>query len=991
MSLIEVIAQDVNLAFAWKKFKNAFKSGEVWVDEFDMLKFEANIEASLSSISEDIRKGKYLLTVMQEIPYPKASIEVSKLGEEDINDPCVSYFEGSEYVLRYRAKYYVSIRDQVAWIAIINVIGETFESQMPEWSYNYRLYRRMWHDKEENVWRKGLIRPSDKQLYRKWVQTWPLYRKQISATIRILKGGIAKENLDNQAEMEDDIKTINDSPKFVYFDNYFVQQERKEIYWASLDIKKFYPSINIQLLKDKIFATLSPDEATRRFFDNMFDFKVKDKTEINIGLPTGLYVAGFLANIYLIDADNYFVNYYNEKKENKKEQDIAQFRYVDDHIILGTDYKTLEEWKRKYTNFLKDKLGLSINDSKSNTQEQETNGDIIPETAILNTDYPTPLMTISLQKVSAISSMNMELLSSKEFALVLMDLQQMLVADIPDEEIKRETRISFAITMLSRIIVDGEVDWDALYELRKAALNTLYEEQKQKQIVHSDELDNIIASLFDDSLPQIQQPKGRTIFEIEAYNKRLKAELAQKDLLLVRIFRLIMYALNEVPDKPKIWIRALQFIYNHPSNKNTKVICIDRMIKLLETLRDKNKIHPRSYDYLYATLLKETSKLLIKHINEPKYRNVNKMAFQAVKSYIENYCDDASPLYSATTNIVVCACIYYCLSNGMECTLLDGYDDTLYIIYAISLVCHEPNKVSAIYDVWEPTWRDSIYKKEFIKNVVQSKALMYKFYESKDGKAEIVKFYQESNWPQIELEWLEETDNKTNGLCDFIKDHNLTYLSRIQLMINIVKTVKEIYEKKDEWRDYSLFNIYNFVLDENKKITFSERILDPRCVNRTEYGKPIDYFPSYQMGIIFYQVLSGTPYIPEILNTDLKEINWNNHIMNMDCTVSSMSIAILKSCLVDRSLETRQIGKIMSDNIDFIRDICLDPPVFLNIEDLLNALEIERDFLERYQISYYSDDNKNESNESDNVILIQETNISTQFHPNPQENDEYLF
>lgn len=990
MSLIEDITQNGNLAFAWKKFKNAFKSGDVWVNEFDMLKFEANIEANLASIGEDIKRGNYLLTVMQEIPYPKASIEVSKLDEHDLNDPCVSYSEGSEYALRYRAKYYVSIRDQVTWIAIINVIGKTFELQMPDWSYNYRLYRRMWLD-EEGVWKKGLIRPSDKRLYRKWVQTWPLYRKQISATIRILKGGIEEEQ-SNQSETDEDIKTINDNPNFIYFSNYFPKRERMEIYWASLDIKKFYPSINIQLLKNKIFSVLSPDELTKRFFDKMFDFKVEKETETSIGLPTGLYVAGFLANIYLIDADNYFVKYYREKIENKKEQDIAQFRYVDDHIILGTDYKSLEDWKRKYTIFLRDNLGLSINDSKSNTQSHESNDDTIPETAILNTDYPTPLMTISLQKVSAISSMNMELLSNKEFALVLMDLQQMLVADIPDEEIKRETRISFAITMLSRIIVDGEVDWDALYELRKAtlnALNTLNDEQKKN--IPDNELDNIIASLFDDSLPQIKQPKFSTISEIEAYNKRLKMELAQKDLLLVRIFRLIIYALNEVPDKPKIWIRALQFIYNHPSNKNTKAICIGRLINLLETMRDKQKIHPQSYDYLYATLLKETSKLLLRHINEPKYKNVNSMAYQVIKSYIEKNSDDASPIYLATTEIAVCACIYYCAFNGIKCSLLNGYDDTIYTIYAMSLVHNNPNKVSAFYDARQPTWRDSVYKKDFIKNVVQYKILISKLCESKEDKNEIVKFYQDNRWPLIELESLDVIRNNTKNLCDIIADEKLTYLSRIKLMIAIVETIKEIYEKKDEWHDYSIFNIYNFVLEENHKITFSEKLADPRCVNMTEYGKPIDYFPSYQLGIIFYQVLSGTPYIPEILNTDLKEINWNSHIMNMDCTVSSMSIAILKSCLVDRSLENRRLGKIMGDEIDFIRDICLDPPVFINIEDLLNALIIERDFLERYQISYYSEGNKNVRTESDNVILIQETNISRQFHPTLQENDEYLF
>lgn len=87
--------------------------------------------------------------------------------------------------------------------------------------------------------------------------------------------------------------------------------------------------------------------------------------------------------------------------------------------------------------------------------------------ASLDPFYPSPLMTETLQKVSELSGLNLDLLSDKEFDMVFKDLQMLMVADIPEQEIKKNTRVSFACSMLTRMVADWDCDLEKVYELRK--------------------------------------------------------------------------------------------------------------------------------------------------------------------------------------------------------------------------------------------------------------------------------------------------------------------------------------------------------------------------------------------------------------------------------------------------------------------------------------------------------------------------------------------
>lgn len=965
-SIIYDIIEYSNLLFAWKKFKNSSERGEVWHDGFDFVSYEANLHRNLLKIRNEVLSGKYRLTIMNEVPYPKGSVIINEKATDIDDDPCIQFISERNLALRYRVTYQISISDQILWIAIINIIGDVFEKQMPEWSYNYRLYRRVWYD--EKKIKKGLIRPSDKQFYRKWTQTWPLYKKQISATIRILKYGVKKV-----IEIDDsDAGIINNAENLIYYhENFFENKNRNEIYWASLDIKKFYPSVNIHLLEKKLTEPkqFKDDVCYCNLIKTMLDFKVEKPIEKHIGLPTGLFVAGFLSNVYLLNADNYVNNKFEKNTLDSKPQNIAHFRYVDDHIILATDYDALVKWVNDYSNFLKENLELTINEDKSNLSH-ELDSSTNKKNAIISTDYPTPLMTISLQKLSSLSSLNLEFLSKREFDLVLMDLQQMLITNIPEEEIKRETRISFSITMLSRIMVDGYIDWDALYHIRSRILMEIRSREKNLEI------DNVLKLLFDDRLPLIKNLEKSPIPEIDEYNQTFYAEFKRKEQLIIKIFNLIKYALNEEPNKPKIWLRALEFIYRNSKYKVLPEVKIDMLVDLLEYQKNNKIIHEQSYDYLLSVLITEIGIWMLRSLFDEQFNAVNNVAYETLIKFINNEDTKKKFIYKSAINVAKSACLYYSFKHKIDIIFPLDYNDTMYELYALATVSDNKEAYNYIFHLHKPDWKESKYKKAYLKAVLSSKNIIEDMLSTDDGKNVLIDSYNICHYPVKELDYMENFNKSKNGseLYKVIADESLCYHQRIELMIAIAKNVQKLNSN-----DSMKINIYNFTVTQNNEVSFVDNVSDNRCQSHFTYINKAAERPLYQLGIIFYQILIKESFIPEILNSDKTELNWNRYLLNMykKCTISSMSLAILRSCLLDRSFETVSIGIKNHLSMEDIDDIALDPPIFMSISDMIQALEMENKFLKRYQVKDTSDG----EDSADDVILMQVTNISKNFNP----------
>lgn len=113
-------------------------------------------------------------------------------------------------------------------------------------------------------------------------------------------------------------------------------------YCLKIDIKKFYPSINNDILKNLL---------RRKFKDEDLLWLLDDIVDSTKGVAIGNYTSQFFANFYL----TYFDHWIKENLNIKH-----YFRYCDDIIILSSDKEELWKYFYQMKTYLSDNLKLEI-------------------------------------------------------------------------------------------------------------------------------------------------------------------------------------------------------------------------------------------------------------------------------------------------------------------------------------------------------------------------------------------------------------------------------------------------------------------------------------------------------------------------------------------------------------------------------------------------------------------------------------------------------
>lgn len=117
-------------------------------------------------------------------------------------------------------------------------------------------------------------------------------------------------------------------------------------YCLKIDIRKFYPSINHDVLKSLIRRKIKD---TRLL--NLLD-EIIDSAE---GLPIGNYLSQYLANLILA----YFDHWVKEVKRVK-----YYFRYADDIVVLHSNKKALHALLAEFERYLTDNVKLDVKHNK---------------------------------------------------------------------------------------------------------------------------------------------------------------------------------------------------------------------------------------------------------------------------------------------------------------------------------------------------------------------------------------------------------------------------------------------------------------------------------------------------------------------------------------------------------------------------------------------------------------------------------------------------
>lgn len=116
-------------------------------------------------------------------------------------------------------------------------------------------------------------------------------------------------------------------------------------YCLKLDIKKFYPSINHDILK-RIIRKKIKDKQVLKILDEIIDS--------SSGVPIGNYLSQFFANLYMA----YFDHWVKEVLRIK-----YYYRYADDMVVLSDDKDKLRRWFIAIRMYITNELNLQIKDN----------------------------------------------------------------------------------------------------------------------------------------------------------------------------------------------------------------------------------------------------------------------------------------------------------------------------------------------------------------------------------------------------------------------------------------------------------------------------------------------------------------------------------------------------------------------------------------------------------------------------------------------------
>lgn len=588
-SFLDELADQLNLRWAWEKVRREATPGDNWFDQIELAGFELELERNLQSIAAEFRRGRYRLRSLKPLPFPKQPDSAGKP--------------------RLRQAFQVAVRDQVAWTAVVNVVGPIVDANMPAWSYGNRLFRSIWVQPDaDGVKRRkiGHYRHASGHLYLPFGQSWPVFRRHVYLTTRAMASQAKLPELDERTKEEMDLQEQlakeQRCPFLVhkYWHGSQPSGRQEWLYWCSIDLEKFYPTIRLSVVQRNIVEQLPTQWQTEasRLLDSMLRFRLNltewtndDLEKMGIRpsarsfrhIPTGLYVAGFLANAGLLNVDR-------DVAKHLKDYSVAHFRFVDDHIVLAHSFDDLVQWIRKYMTILADShTGVKVNWEKVEPKElaaffvvdrgkrksrpMEAARETAEKASRLDPQFPCPLMTKTLALVSAIARTDFNLLEPTELEALTDQLEHLLLVTLPEEEIPERTRLSFAATRLTRV-AECRLASDEVFTGLNCRRHAIEVELKQH-------------GLSKDS-------RQRLVHELDELKASLSREASRRKIEVNRAFQLIRRVLRERPDRVRLWTRALLMC------RLTGVNGLPDLREEIERIRETN---PLAAEYLHANML----------------------------------------------------------------------------------------------------------------------------------------------------------------------------------------------------------------------------------------------------------------------------------------------------------------------------------------------------------------------------------------------------
>lgn len=350
---LETLAHPMVLRGAWLRVDAWYRKGEL-APQPELSAWRLHPEAQLRELAEDLRRGKWSPIAWLQVPYPK------KGG---------------------RLRHYLmpTVRDQVAFMAHMVVLGPILDHQMPTFAFGNRWYRRLAWDRRRlrSQWVQRPYPILSDRAYLPYARSFGLFRRVAHWTVaRMTDAAVPSEDYAGSVHVPGDYEP-GSLPAWTRKDWWSGERGDSRAYWAGLDIELAYPSVHLDRLDEAVAQAVS---RPLEIFEDLFhgcpevvgDALLQEDVRVSIGrhltaalrqvrvvdlgiprdawapprehplpkvapdkdlgIPTGLAVSGVLLNVALLEADREIEHYV---KETEGDMRGAIVRFADDMYVLS--------------------------------------------------------------------------------------------------------------------------------------------------------------------------------------------------------------------------------------------------------------------------------------------------------------------------------------------------------------------------------------------------------------------------------------------------------------------------------------------------------------------------------------------------------------------------------------------------------------------------------------------------------------------------------
>lgn len=227
------LAHPLVLRAAWMRVDAWYRSGNL-APQPELARWRLHPEAELRTLARDLRAGRWKPAPWTQLPYPKKGA---------------------------RLRHYVlpTVRDQVAFMVHLVLLGPLLDARIPSFAFGNRWYRPIaWNRRSSPAgWAHRPYPLLTSKSYLPYARSHGLYRRVAHWTVARMTGAsIDRKDYGGRVQHPDDYPETS-LPPWIRADWWATEKKpAKQASWAALDVQLAYPSVRLDRLHANLLEML---------------------------------------------------------------------------------------------------------------------------------------------------------------------------------------------------------------------------------------------------------------------------------------------------------------------------------------------------------------------------------------------------------------------------------------------------------------------------------------------------------------------------------------------------------------------------------------------------------------------------------------------------------------------------------------------------------------------------------------------------------------